>query len=69
MRMRSPMRYAANRAGRALARNYVSQQRRNTYVNKQNTYTNNKEVKDEDVVIAFITLFVLFIIFCIAVGN
>jgi hypothetical protein len=69
MRMRSPMRYAANRAGRTLARSYVRQQRRNTYVNKQNTYTNNKEVKDEDIFAVFITLFVLFIIFCIAVGN
>jgi hypothetical protein len=67
--MRSPVRYAANRAGRQIAHNYTRQQRRNTYVNKQHTYTNNKEVKDEDVLAVFITLFVMFILFCIAVGN
>jgi hypothetical protein len=41
--MRSPVRYAANRAGRQIARNYVKQQRRNTYVNKQQPEVANSD--------------------------
>jgi hypothetical protein len=49
--MRSPIRYAANRAGRELARSYVRQHRRNIYVNKQQS--NNTEISTGDALFAW----------------